>query len=180
MKRFGFIIFAALLFATACAPVFREDIMRNSTLNPSLSQLNATPASFEGRMYILGGKIISITSTEEGSLVEAMYLPVDSRGFIDYTDTYRGRFMAIMPKGKGLLDPLIFRPGKDVTIAGIYKGIKTGMIDKLEISYSYFEIVQILLWEDSAYFYTGPYIAPYPSYWYWYGLPYYHYHHYPR
>jgi|WetSurMetagenome_2_1015567.scaffolds.fasta_scaffold00354_11 outer membrane lipoprotein len=174
MKSFRFILIAALLFVTACAPVFREEIMKNSTLNPSLPELNSKPADFDGRMYILGGRILNTRSTEDGIVIEAMSLLVDSRGHIDYSDRYRGRFMAIMPKGKGMLDPLIFSSGKDVTIAGIYKGIRTGMIDKLEYSYSYFEIVGIRLWERAAY-YSGPvYYAPYPSYYYWYGPGYYH------
>jgi outer membrane lipoprotein len=169
MKQIRFILITALFFLTACAPVFREEIMKNATLNPSLAELNAAPSSFEGRMFIIGGRIISSSATEEGVVLEALYLPVDSRGYIDFYEKYRGRFLAIMPKSRGILDPLIFVTGRDVTIAGTYRGVRKGMIDKLEFSYSYFEIVGIRLWEESYYYYGSPFYDPYPYYFFWYG-----------
>jgi outer membrane lipoprotein len=161
-----------LLLSSACAPVFREEIMKSSTLNPELTELTASPSGFEGKMFILGGRIINTQVTEEGVTIEAVCLPVDSRGYIDISDRYRGRFLALMPKNKGLLDPLIFRPGKDVTVAGIYRGVRTSLLDDVEFSYSYFEIVSIRLWQPAYYYYYGYpypyYYGPYAPAYYWY------------
>jgi outer membrane lipoprotein len=179
MRRQLLIFLVSLICLSACAPVFREEVMKNSTLNPELDKLSATPAAFEGKTYILGGRIIDVRTTEEGVVLEAMCLPVDYLGYIDIADKYRGRFLAIRPKGKGLLDPLVFAPGRDVTIAGIYKGLKTGMIGDLEFSYSYFEIVEIRLWEPT-YYYDYPYYTPYPSEFFWYSPWWHHHHHHPK
>lgn len=176
MKRFRFLFIAALLFVTACAPVFREEIMKNSTLNPSLIELNTSPADFEGKLFLFGGRIINTRTTNDGFVIEAMYLPVNSRGHIASRDKYGGRFMAILPKEQGMLDPLLFTAGKQVTIAGIYKGIRTQMIDNLEYGYSYFQIIDLRLWEEKHYYYGAPYYyGPYPSVYFWYDPWYPHY-----
>jgi outer membrane lipoprotein len=173
-------LIAALIFLTACAPVFREEIMKNSTLNPSLIELNSAPGDFGGRLYLFGGKIVNLRTTKDGYVIEAMFMPVNSRGHIHHHDKYEGRFLAILPKEKGILDPLLFTSGKEVTIAGIYRGIRTQMQDKLEYGYSYFEIAAIRLWEERVYYYApayyyGPY--PYPSTYIWYDPWWPHYHH---
>jgi len=173
MKYVRYILIASLLFFVACAPVFKDEIMKNSTINPSPIELNASPASFEGKMYIFGGKIINLRTTPDGYVIEAMFLPVDSRGKIDDGDNYIGRFLAILPKEKGILDPLIFKAGRDVSIAGIYRGIRTQKSDNIENTYSYFEIAAIRLWEERAY-YSSPFIYyPYPQLYWWYGPNYY-------
>ena len=166
MKRFPFLLLAALLLITACAPVFREDIMKSATLNPSLSELNAAPVMFEGKLYILGGKIVNTRVTKDGSLIEAIYAPVDSRGYLkDYVRSIR--FLALYPKEKGILDPIIFRKDREITIAGIYKGTRTERLDEMNYPYGYFEIVDFHLWEDPLYY---PAYYPYPYEWYdpWY------------
>ena len=169
MKRYGFLFIFVLLFMIACAPVFREEIMKNSTQNPSLTELNSSPANFKDKLFLFGGRIINTRTTKDGFVIEAMYLPVNYRGHIASSDKYEGRFLAILPKEKGILDPLLFRPGKEVTIAGIYKGIRTQKIDNLEYGYGYFQIVGIRLWEDKVYYYGAPYYyGPYPAAYFWY------------
>jgi outer membrane lipoprotein len=176
MKRFGFLFIASLLFLTACAPVFREEIMKNSTLNPSLTELNSAPADFEGKLFLLGGKIINVRTTQDGFVIEAMYLSVNSRGHIGSRDKYEGRFLAILPKEKGMIDPLLFTAGKEVTVAGIYKGIRTQKFDNVEYGYSYFQIIGLRLWEERHYYYGSPYYyGPYPSVYFWYDPWYPHY-----
>lgn len=119
VKIFPFLLLEALLQITACAPVFREDIMRSATLNPSLSELTAAPVMFEDKLYILGGKIVNTRVTKDGSMIKAIYAPVDSRGYLK--DHVRSiRFLALSPKEKGILDPIIFRKDREITIAGIY------------------------------------------------------------
>ncbi|HMK55224.1 MAG TPA: Slp family lipoprotein [Dissulfurispiraceae bacterium] len=167
MKRYLLTLIIALGLIAACAPVFREDIMKNATLNPSLSELNAAPLLFEGKLYVLGGKIVSTRVTKEGSLIEAIYAPVDSRGYLkDYVRSVR--FMALYPKDRGILDPLIFRKNRDMSIAGVYKGTRIEKLDEMEYAYAYFEIVDFRLWEESRYY---PAYYPYPYWWYdpWYG-----------
>ncbi|HMK60058.1 MAG TPA: Slp family lipoprotein [Dissulfurispiraceae bacterium] len=168
MKKYLFVLLVAVCLVTACAPVFREEIMKNATLNPSIAELNSSPLMFEGKLYILGGNIVNTRLTKEGSLIEAVYAPVDSRGYLkNYLRSVR--FLALYPKDKGILDPLIFRKNRDVTIAGLYKGTRIEKLDQLDYAYAYFEIVDFRLWEEPQYYYPAYY--PYPYWWYdpWYG-----------
>ena len=173
MKYGRYILIASLLFIVSCAPVFNEEIMKNSTINPQPNALNASPASFEGKMYIFGGRIINLRTTPDGYVIEALFLPVNSRGKIEEGDKYIGRFLAILPKEKGMLDPLIFKPGRDVSVAGIYRGIRTQKSDNIENAYSYFEIQAIRLWEERVYYGSPIIYYPYPQLYWWYGPAYY-------
>jgi outer membrane lipoprotein len=173
MKRYFLVLIAVLLFMPTCVPVFREDIMKNATLNPPLSELNSDPRMFEGKLYILGGKIISVRVTKDGSLMEAIYAPVDTRGYLqDYVRSIR--FLALYSKERGILDPLIFRKDRDITIAGIYKGTRTGRLEEMDYPYGYFEIVDFRLWDEPQYY---PAYYSYPYGWYdpWYD-PWYRHH----
>lgn len=169
MKRYSVFFIAVLLILSSCAPVFKEEIMKNATLNPSLAELNEQSTMYEGKLYVFGGKIVNTRVTKDGSLIEAIYVPVDSRGNLkDYMQSIR--FLALLPQGKGILDPMIFSKNREITIAGIYKGVRTGQLDEIHYPYAYFEIVDFHLWEERVYY--PPY--PYP-YWYdpwydpWYG-----------
>ncbi|HTZ16880.1 MAG TPA: Slp family lipoprotein [Dissulfurispiraceae bacterium] len=164
MHKVKFLLIVALLLVTACAPVFREDIMKNAALNPSLTELNADPESYEGKLYVLGGRIVNTRVIKEGSLIEAIYVPVDSRGYPeDYIKSIR--FLALYPKEGGILDPLIFKKDRNITIAAIYKGTRTERFGETEYPFSYFEITDFRLWEEPY-----PEYYPYPYWWYdpWY------------
>ncbi len=164
MKQFPLFLIVSIFLITACAPVFREEIMKQATLNPSLGELNRDPMLYEGKLYILGGTIVNTKVTKEGSLIEAVYTPVDSRGYLqDYIQSVR--FIALYPRNKGILDPLIFAKAREITIAGIYKGVRTATLDEIEYPFSYFEIVEFHLWEIRY-----PDYYPYPYWWYdpWY------------
>jgi outer membrane lipoprotein len=90
-------------------------------------------------------------------------MPVDRYGYLNYASAYQGRFLAVFPRAKGLLDPMIFKKGREITIAGDYAGVRKGRIDEMEYAYPVFEIRQIHLWEDQRDYW--PY--GYPSYYYY-------------
>jgi len=64
------------------SPCLQGRYHEDATLNPSLSELNSAPVMFEGKLYILGGQIVNTRVTKDGSLIEAIYVPVDSRGYL--------------------------------------------------------------------------------------------------
>jgi outer membrane lipoprotein len=154
----------------SCAPVIRKDFMDTATRNPSLTEMRQVPEKYKGRLFVFGGIIISTKVTAEGSLVEALYVPVDSRGSFKDTSISDGRFMALLPKENGILDPLIFKRDREFTFAGTFAGIKEGKIDEMQYAYPFFIIRQLYLWEErKEYIVVPPYYAPYP---YWWDYPY--------
>ena len=186
MKRLVLIILTVVLFAS-CAPVLREEVMKNAILDLNLPDSVENPSLYTGKTFVLGGMIVSTKLTEKGSLIEALYIPVDSRGYLKEAELSQWRFLALYPKNRGLLDPLIYRQRKEITLAGEFIGTQHGKIDDMEYTYPVFEIKELYIWEERAYYAPGfvpyyypyyypygwyepwwrPYYAPYP-YWHWY------------
>ncbi len=172
-------ILTALLLAACAAPVIRKDLLEQGTRNVSLSWLAANPAVSRGKLFILGGIIAKTTVTAEGTVIEALYVPVDKKGRLEKAPG-RGRYFAIWPKANGILDPMIYKKGRLITVAGTFEGIRQGKLDKAVYNFPTFEIVQIFIWKEETsyypYFYYSPYYYgpyyPYPYYDYPYYYPY--------
>lgn len=163
------LILFPLLLIIACTPVIRKDLMDASFRNPSLADMQSDPVLHRGKLFVLGGIIVSTKVTAEGSLIEALYAKVDSRGYIRGVDMSMGRFLALFPKGSGILDPMIFRQLRYITFAGEFTGLKEGRIDEMDYSYPFFMIRELYLWEEPEPFLSlPPYYEPYPwGYPYW-------------
>lgn len=159
MKRVLTILFAVLLL-TACAPVLSRELMKEGTRKVSLDQLRESPDNYKGRLFILGGVIVNSKFTETGTQIEALYVPVDSFGYLEEGEHAGGRFLAISPKSKRLLDPVVYKKGREVTLAGEFLESRKGKIDDMEYVYPVFEIKQIYLWQEPTYYYA-PYYYPY-------------------
>ncbi|HXY54095.1 MAG TPA: Slp family lipoprotein [Nitrospirota bacterium] len=166
MKKI-FLKAAVLLALFSCAPVLDRKLMGEGVRNVPLSQLRETPDAYKGKLFILGGLIVGTRFTEKGSEIEAVNVPVDSRGYLEETEHPMGRFIAIFPKERGFLDPLVYEKGRKITFAGEFLEIRKGKIDEMDYAYPVFKIEQIHLWEREEYYSPGyPYYYPYPYWWY--------------
>jgi outer membrane lipoprotein len=166
MKKI-FLITVTSLILFSCAPVLDRKLMNEGVRNVPFSELREAPDAYRGKIFILGGLIVETRFTEIGSQIEALYVPVDSYGYLKENEHSMGRFLAISPSERGLLDPLIFTKGREITLAGEFLEIRNGKIDEMEYAYPVFEIKQIYLWEEREYYYPGyPYYYPYPYWWY--------------
>ncbi len=164
MKQF-FCIMSVALLITACSPVLSRELMRQGSLDVPLNQLRETPDNYKGRLYILGGVIVNTRLTDRESQIEALYYPVDSYGYLKEGARAEGRFVAVYPRSRGMLDPEVFKRGREITLAGEFLETIKGKIDEMEYAYPVFEIRQIYLWDEERY-------RPYSSYYYPY-YPYY-------
>lgn len=157
----------AIILLSSCAPVLREDLMRRGIFDVRLSEIKQSPEIYKGRLFILGGIIVNTTITSNGSLIEALYAPVDSRGYLKNVETPNKRFLALYP-GKEILDPMIFREKREITLAGEFIGTRSGKIGEMDYTYPLFEIKELYLWEEEKEYYRIP---PYPP-WYYHNYPY--------
>lgn len=167
-----------LLFILACAPVLSPDIMKSALRDIELPIIQQKPELYEGKLFVMGGIVAGTKVTAEGSLIEAMYVPVDSRGYLTGVGTSQMRLLAVFPKKHGILDPLIFKKEREITFAGEFLGLREGRIDEMDYTYPYFRIVEIYLWpekkEYSIYYEPYPYGWDYPFWYrpYWSPYPY--------
>ncbi len=161
MRKFLLITLASALLA-GCSPVLSRELMRQGTRDFSFDQLRESPDGNKGRLFILGGVITDARLTDQGSQIEALYIPVDSYGYL--TEGHgEGRFVALYPKSKGVLDPVVFKKGREITLAGEFVGIRKGKIDEMEYAFPVFEIRQVHLWQEERYYAYPPYYY-YPYY----------------
>jgi len=167
MKIYCLIILFAGLLIPSCTPVLSRNLLSSGTFNEELSVIKAEPASYKGRLFIFGGIIVKTEATKDGSLIEAIYVPVNSMGYLKSYKTSGGRFLALY-KGHEILDPVIFSAKREITLAGEFIEIRKGMIGEMEYAFPLFEIKEIYLWEEikdrEHYYYYMP--PPYP-YWYY-------------
>jgi outer membrane lipoprotein len=99
---------------------------------------------------------------EKGSQIEALSVPVDSLGYLQEAGHTQGRFLALYPRSKGLLDPMVYRKWREVTLAGEFVEMRRGKIDEMDYVYPEFEIRDIYLWEERKDYYNYPYYDPLP------------------
>lgn len=163
MKRV--VLSLSMLFLIACAPVLDRQLMKQGTRDVPLSRLREMPAEYKGRLYILGGMIVNTRLTEAGSEIEALYVAVDSLGYLREGEQGKGRYLAVFPRAKGILDPELFKRGREITLAGEFVETRKGKIDEMEYIFPVFEIKQINLWSEAGYYdYPPYYYPPYPYY----------------
>ncbi|MBP1750424.1 MAG: outer rane lipoprotein Slp, partial [Deltaproteobacteria bacterium] len=123
------IILLALSFVS-CTSAIRPDLMEQGARNPSLAALIRNPEVYRDQLFVLGGIIARTTLKAEGSEIEALYVPVDSRGYPQDHASSSQRFLAVYPQEKGILDPLVYQKDRGISIAGTFTGIITGKVDE--------------------------------------------------
>lgn len=161
MKKY-FLVCVVLLGLASCSPVLTREVMKEGAREFSLAHLRETPEVFQGKLFILGGLIVQTRLTVTGSQIEALSVPVDSLGYLQGSERTQGRFLALYPKAKGILDPLVYSKAREITLAGEFVELRKGRIDEMEYVFPVFEIREIYLWEERK-DYDRP-VYPYPYY----------------
>lgn len=158
MKKLLLII-VALVMLSSCAPILNNELMSRGNFDMRASVITEDPEMYRGKLFIMGGIIVNTKATEAGSMIEAVYVPVDAMGYLKNVRP-GSRFLALYPKEKGLLEPIIYSKNREITIAGEFLEARHGKIDEMEYTYPLFEIKELYLWEErSEYYYIAP---PYP------------------
>ena len=173
MKRLLLIITAVLF--SGCTPVLDRQLMKEGAREFQLGHLTETPEAFKDKLFVLGGVIAETRLVEQGSQIEALFVPVNAYGDLMDLERVQGRFLAVYPRSRGILDPMIYSKGRLVTLAGTFIEARKGKIDELEYLYPVFEVRQVHLWEEYPqypYGYGWPYPYYYPSYYLYYRMPY--------
>jgi outer membrane lipoprotein len=172
MKRWVFILLAGFLLAS-CVSVIRKDLMDTGIRRFSFADVMKAPELYQGKLFILGGKIVSVKLTDKGSLIEAVYVPVDWTGALEEVKQPFTRFLALYPKSRGILDPLIYKKDREITLAATLSGTESGKIDEMAYIFPFFVAEQVYLWDETPMVLYAPYYPwgssyyryPGPAYW---------------
>jgi len=131
MKRFSLLILS-LFLVSGCAHVVSKDLRDRAEKNVPIPLLFRDPDAYKGRIFILGGTIVNVTNTDQGTYIEVLEKPLDSRGRPQYTDLSRGRFLVLYD---GYLDTAVFSRGRQITVAGEVLGSRLRPLGDIDYSY---------------------------------------------
>lgn len=114
MKMFP-LLFGIALLVQGCTYAISPAVSRKADTSVTFEKLQADPGSFTGKLLILGGTIAEIVGVKQGTLIEVTHRDLDYWGKPERTERTAGRFYIVHPKQ---LDPLVYAPGRDITVAG--------------------------------------------------------------
>jgi len=143
MRKILFIL-TGCLFILSCAPVISKEIRARASDAP-FSQVVQDPGRYRGMTFIWGGTIVQTKGVNSGSLLEVVQNPLSGRGTVAERDVSYGRFLV---DSQTLLDPLIYRAGRLVTVAGELAETRKGKIGEGEYLYPVLRADEIRLHED--------------------------------
>jgi len=130
MRRFFLLLI--IVFLSGCAHVISEELREKAYGEPPPSVLFKDPDAFKGRSVILGGVIVSSINAKEGTYIEVLQKPLDSRERPEDTDVSYGRFIIFH---EGYLDTAVYSQGRAITVAGEVIGKRIQPLGEIQYPY---------------------------------------------
>jgi len=131
------------------SPMEIPETLKNQ-IDPGItfSQILQHPESFQAKMIMLGGEVLSARRLAEGTRLEVLQLPLDDfqRPVVTRTAS-QGRFLAME---ETFLDPAMFPPNTRVTIVGEVTGTIAAKLDEMDYRYPTVMIKHLHVWKESA------------------------------
>ena len=143
MRKISYMIGIALLLQ-GCTYAISKEYSRKAAKTISFDMLQADPDSYKGKLLILGGIIVQTTAVKKGTLIEIEQKRLDYWGKPERMKRTGGRFLAFHPS---YLDPLVYSPGRDITVAGEVQGTQSPALGDKEYDYPIILTKEIKLWE---------------------------------
>ncbi|WP_144446140.1 Slp family lipoprotein [Halorhodospira halophila] len=177
--RVLFLVVMAWLLA-GCASTVPDPVRSPPDETPSLAQVRDDPGGHDGESVRWGGEIVEVRNEADATWLEIVERPLRSGGQPRDADRSEGRFLA---RVEGFLEPTLYAPGREFTVAGTLDGTVKGAIGEYGYTYPVVEVAAHHLWQERA---EPRQVAPRPYYdpWYdpwcdhrWYrhpGSPYYY------
>jgi outer membrane lipoprotein len=144
MKKINHLIFIMVILLAGCAHVVREEIRAMAIKEPAENILK-NPELYTGKIVILGGVIASSINTEEGTFMEIVQKPLDSRGRPKEVDISYGRFIVFY---ENYLDTAIYSPGREITVVGEVVGKRVRQLGQIMYPYLFLKSKELYLFEQ--------------------------------
>lgn len=127
-----FLSFLIVLLLSSCAHVISQELREQTDKELTAEMLFKNPEAHKGKTVILGGIVISTRNSDQGTQIEVLQTPLDSRGRPKDTDFSYGRFIIF---SKEYLDRAVFSKGKAVTVGGRVFGKTTRPLGEIQYTY---------------------------------------------
>jgi outer membrane lipoprotein len=129
-----------LLAGCASGPDFPDEgIAKKLTPQKAVAEID----NMQGKRVIWGGTILASRNLEEKSQLEILAYPLDDNHYPDRDEGALGRFLA---ESKGYLETVDYAVGRQVSILGSVREVRSGQVDAADYQYPLIEVEQIYLW----------------------------------
>jgi outer membrane lipoprotein len=175
-RLWALLVVGSLTLVAGCAPVISPQLMAQVDRELDYRALAADPAAARGKTVLLGGTIVQTVPKPGQTEIEVVQKDLDSSAAPRLTDRSAGRFLVVSEK---FLDPAVYSPGRDLTVAGEVMDPQTRRIGEIDYRYPVIQERELRLWPPGPPMYPYPYGGPYDGWWrrppYYPGYPYYPY-----
>lgn len=141
MKRFILLLVIIPLVA-GCAHVVSKNMRMQAETAVPVQELFRDPEHYRGRVFIIGGTIVTVVNAQDGTYIEIVEKPLDYRGRPEHSDISRGRSIILH---EGYLDTSIFAQGRSVTVAGEVLGTRVQPLGEVNYRYLFLKSREIHL-----------------------------------
>ncbi len=168
MLKRGFYSIILVAWLNACASQIPPQIREAPAGSPSEDMVRGQVQQHLGTVVRWGGTIVAVENRPGRSWVELVARPLQSNGRPAEEGQSSGRFLA---RYDGFLDPVVYSPGRALTVVGKIAGEERRPIDKFDYSFPVVAIENYYLWPPPS---PAPPYQP-PPYWDdpWWPYPYY-------
>jgi len=156
-----FALLAAIPLTAGCSSPISKSVRKAVDPEISFGQLREQPAAYEGRLVLLGGVIIRTDNKQEGTMIEVLQKRLDRWSRPKEEDETGGRFRVFADR---FLDPVVYSPGRRITVAGTVLGGHVEKIGEVDYVYPVLRAREIHLWQDRS---RSVVLYPYPVWYYW-------------
>jgi outer membrane lipoprotein len=121
-----------------------QKVIQGAVPITGLAEVRQNPDRFKDDTIVIGGQIIAtINNEDESTTLVVLDLPLDDSQRPQKWSYSQGRFRVHTPR---FLDPLVYREGREVTVAGTVTGVKTEPVGNTPYRYVELEASKIYLW----------------------------------
>ena len=109
----------------------------------SFERLLENPETHKGKTVLLGGTIIDTRNSPDRTSIIVLQRPLGFRNKPTSEDISRGRFILYVV---GFFDPVIYHPGREITVVGSVLGKEVRPLGEIEYTYPVIEKKELYLW----------------------------------
>lgn len=118
------LVLMACSVLTGCTSALSPELTKAADAALTFTLLQTEPDAHRGKTVILGGVIAETRNLKNGTEIEIVQKELDLWGKPRRTDRTGGRFLV---RHRAFLDPLIYAPGREITVGGTFTGAERDM-----------------------------------------------------
>lgn len=126
-----------------CAPVISQEIREQVDPALTFKAVFQDAEAFKGKVVLWGGEIIQTHNMKDGTWIEVLQRPLAGDDRPIRTGPSEGRFMI---QHDGFLDPAVYGPGRELTVAGEVRGRRDQPLGEIEYGYPVVAERQLVVW----------------------------------